>query len=91
MNELYLTDEEIHGVFDENAAREEMLKKKLDEKNRKLESAEDKIHHIKNRIKQDRDVTERCLKEDISIELKMLLNSWKLFDEELLDILSDEK
>ena len=91
MNDLYLTDEDIHGVFDENAAREEMLKKKLDEKNRKLESAEDKIHHIKNRIKQDRDVTERCLKEDISIELKMLLNSWKLFDEELLDILSDEK
>ena len=91
MNDLYLTDEDIHGVFDENAAREEMLKKKLDEKNRKLESAEDKIHHIKNRIKQDRDVTERCLKEDISIELKMLLNSWKLFDEELLDILSDEE
>ena len=90
MNDLWLTDEDIHGTFDENAAQRELLQNKLDNANIKIETLEDKITTCILKLQHDIDVNKRCLKENISSNLQEILALWIKYDNELLEILSDE-
>ena len=93
MNELYLTDEEIHGKEPTWEEREiERLKEENSNLEEKLETVEDKINTIKIKLNLDIQVNKRCLEEkDITKDAKFLFDQSLRFDNELLEILSDEK
>jgi len=51
----------------------------------------EKINRVLDRLKQDVAVNKRCLKEDVSIDYKIMFDLWIKFDEELIRILSEER
>lgn len=89
MDKEFLTDEDIHGCEEDNEVV--ILKNKLDELEQKLEIEKDKIKTIKEKLKNDIKVNQRCLEEEIKdTDFKRLLTVWIKFDKELLGIASDE-
>lgn len=51
----------------------------------------EKINRVLDRLKQDIEVNKRCLKEDVSIDYKIMFDLWIKFDEELIRLLSEER
>ena len=51
----------------------------------------EKINRVIDRLKQDVAVNKRCLKEDVSIDYKIMFDLWIKFDEELIRLLSEER
>lgn len=51
----------------------------------------EKINRVLDRLKQDVAVNKRCLKEDVSIDYKIMFDLWIKFDEELIRLLSEER
>lgn len=51
----------------------------------------EKINRVLDRLKQDVAVNKRCLKEDVSIDYKIMFDLWIKFDEELIRILSEDE
>ena len=85
MNELYLTDEDVHAL-DEPTWEE----RKISNLKKKLSHAEDKLDAIKIKIDLDINVNKRCLQEkNISYDAKFLFEQSLKFDNEILEILSD--
>lgn len=90
MNDLWLSDEEIHGKEPTWQEQEiEKLKNKIEKLEFQNESLTDTINLAKEKIKLDIDVNKRCLKEDTSKHIKELLNQELRFDYELMDLLDD--
>ena len=85
MNDLYLTDEDIHALDEPTWEEREISNLK-----KKLSHAEDKLDAIKIKIDLDINVNKRCLQEkDISYDAKFLFEQSLKFDNEILEILSD--
>lgn len=92
MNELILSDEEIHGKEPTWEEKEiEKLKKKIELLEEKLEDTLCKITVAKTKLELDVKVNDRCLKEYTGKDIKRLLELSIQFDKELLEILSDEE
>ena len=88
MGKEFLTDEDIHGCEEDSEII--ILKNKLDELEQKLEIEKDKIKTIKEKLKNDIKVNQRCLEEEIKdVDFKRLLKFYIDFDNELLEILSE--
>ena len=81
MDELYLTDEDIHGC------EEDSEKTKLRNEN---QNYKDKFNYLKEKIEHDIKINKRSLEEEIKdADFKRLLNLWVKYDNELLEILSE--
>lgn len=57
----------------------------------KPRTQKDRLNQALNRLKQDIEVNKRCLKEDVSIDYKIMFDLWIKFDEELIRILSEDE
>lgn len=88
MNDLWLTDEDIHGIDEDSEVVE--LRSERDELKQKLEDKDDTIKFIKEKLEHDIKVNERCLKEPTDTDFRRLLTLWIKFDKELLEATSDE-
>lgn len=89
MDRDFLTDEDIYGCEEDSEVV--ILKNKLDELEQNLEIEKDKIKTIKEKLKHDIKINQRCLEEEIKdTDFKRLLTVWIKFDKELLGIVSDE-
>lgn len=51
----------------------------------------DKLNILKEKIKKDLAINERCLKENNAVNVAILLDMWKNYDKELLEILEIEE
>lgn len=50
----------------------------------------DKLDILKEKIKKDLAINEKCLKENNAVNVAILLDMWKKYDKELLEILEME-
>ena len=74
-------------IRDEDYSEEEaeimILKNKLDKANERIEVLENTIKYIK--------VNKRCLQEQTTDDMKMIMKLWLKYDNKLLDLLKEEK
>ena len=88
MNNLYLTDEDIHGC--EENETEILLRNRLDKANKRIEILEDIIENVSEVITRDLHINERWLDEETPSSVRMLLISMIKYDNTLLDLLREE-
>ena len=82
-------------IRDEDYSEEEaeimILKNKLDKANERIEVLENTIKYIKVFITNDIKVNKRCLQEQTTDDMKMIMKLWLKYDNKLLDLLKEEK
>lgn len=88
MNNLYLTDEDIHGC--EENETEILLRNRLYKANERIEILEDIIENVSEVITRDLHINERWLDEETPSTLKMLLETMIKYDKTLLDLLMEK-
>lgn len=86
--DLFLSDEEIHGLEEDSEVVE--LRNEVGKLKEKLKNKEDTIKFIKEIIKHDIKVNERCLEEETSVKIVEILRLQVKYDNELLEIANEE-
>lgn len=89
MNDLILSDEDIHGICDEQFEMIEKMQDEIDELEAEKEDWLCDKNFIRKNIADDLAVIERCLKENIAKSARQVYILWQEYDKKLLKILSD--